>query len=560
MLFDDGFPINENDPFNDAFIDDPRILLQGKILNDSKENEAPDTYGSDGIFVRSFGYGCLEYEICHIARTYIENKGIDVFKDDEYIPYSDVTIQTSSPVDLYRVRIISYLLYHSRKGDEFSTSMLKYLYKALYRKEYKILKRFSKISRFELWSIVSKEEFDYVSLMDHYEDISRILTICDVMGITPDVSCNLFYNMLNFLNSTIEGRNQVKSICDWTEEDVKASEATVTELFGTDDFIKMNEISTTYNDMLSFMFKAMEYYGYSSDLIDIANEEFAGVDRDYSITLLLLKKVFPKRTFSKEELEYYASLLFAVASFCCSHNNFEEVMNSLMCTPPEFDEYVEFFDEEDFLKTLPAKSTKPQVQSQKPEPKNEAAVQNKETNYKEEDLLRQISELQASLRNKDNQLKSMSIQYAETKRKLSEAEIQNSKFTSDHDELIALRNHVYETTMNDTSSPIEISADEMIKELNNKKILIVGGHTNWIARMKELFPDWKYINFKSTTTINDSVLNESIDYVYFFTDMLKHHVYYRFVGLVKTKGLTFGYLNGSNIDATVKQMYKDLIK
>ena len=139
--------------------------------------------------------------------------------------------------------------------------------------------------------------------MDHYEDISRILTICDVMGITPDVSCNLFYNMLNFLNSTIEGRNQVKSICDWTEEDVKASEATVTELFGTDDFIKMNEISTTYNDMLSFMFKAMEYYGYSSDLIDIANEEFAGVDRDYSITLLLLKKVFPKRTFSKEELE-----------------------------------------------------------------------------------------------------------------------------------------------------------------------------------------------------------------------------------------------------------------
>ena len=154
----------------------------------------------------------------------------------------------------------------------------------------------------------------------------------------------------------------------------------------------------------------------------------------------------------------------------------------------------------------------------------------------------------------------MSLQYAETKRKLSEVEIQNSKFTSDHDELIALRNHVYETTMDDTSSPVEVSTDEMIKELNNKKILIVGGHTNWIARMKELFPDWKYINFKSTTTINDSVLNESIDHVYFFTDMLKHHVYYRFVGLVKTKGLTFGYLNGSNIDATVKQMYKDLIK
>ena len=536
-----------------------RPFFSEEILNKISENEVPDTYGADAVFVRSFCANDLDYEICHMARTYIENKGIDIFKDTDYIPYSNVCIQNMPPASLYRIKIISYLLFHSRKGDEFSTAMLKYLYKSVYKKEYKVIKRFSSINRFELWSIVSKEEFDSSELVSHYEDISRILTICKLFGIKTDTSCNLFYGILNILNEAIEKRNEIQFLSDWTEEDVRASENTITELFGTDDIIEIDKASDEYYDKLSFVSKAMEYYGYAPDLIDLENEEFVGVDRDYSITLLLLKKVFPKRTFTKEEIETYAAILFVVASFCCAHNIFEEIMNSMMCTPPEFEEYVNFFDEEDFLKTLPSSSSKAPVKKQEQSTKV-ASNTATDVNYKEEDLLKQISELQASMRNKDNQLKSMSIQYTETKRKLSEAEIQNSKFKSDHEELVALRNQVYEMTQDDTSSSTKISIDEMVNALNSKKILIVGGHTNWISRMKELFPDWKYINFKSTTTINDSVLNESIDHVYFFTDVLKHHVYYRFVGLVKTKGLTFGYLNGSNIDATVKQIYKDMIK
>lgn len=70
-------------------------------------------------------------------------------------------------------------------------------------------------------------------------------------------------------------------------------------------------------------------------------------------------------------------------------------------------------------------------------------------------------------------------------------------------------------------------------------------------------PDWSYINFKSTTTIDDSIL-DSAEYVFFFTDMLKHHVYYRFINLAKQKRVPFGYIGSSNIEKCIKQIAEEM--
>ena len=127
---------------------------------------------------------------------------------------------------------------------------------------------------------------------------------------------------------------------------------------------------------------------------------------------------------------------------------------------------------------------------------------------------------------------------------------------SDREELIALREYAYNSTEEDIILT-ERSRQDYIDQLKEYKVVIVGGHTNWVRQVSDLFPKWTFVNFKSTTTIDDSVVDHA-DHVFFYTDALKHHVYYRFVNLVREKKIPFGYISTSNIDKGLKQMAEEL--
>lgn len=47
--------------------------------------------------------------------------------------------------------------------------------------------------------------------------------------------------------------------------------------------------------------------------------------------------------------------------------------------------------------------------------------------------------------------------------------------------------------------------------------------------------------------------------VYFFTEYINHLSYHRFIGMIRTKKIPFGYLKGRNLDYITDQIYKDLI-
>lgn len=67
---------------------------------------------------------------------------------------------------------------------------------------------------------------------------------------------------------------------------------------------------------------------------------------------------------------------------------------------------------------------------------------------------------------------------------------------SEHEELIALREHVYNMTEEDIVLQ-EKNRRELIASVIDKRIVIVGGHKNWVQKMRDVFPNWKYIDFKS---------------------------------------------------------------
>ena len=104
---------------------------------------------------------------------------------------------------------------------------------------------------------------------------------------------------------------------------------------------------------------------------------------------------------------------------------------------------------------------------------------------------------------------------------------------------------------NDTE---DISLDEMKDELVEKHIVIIGGHVTWVNKLKKLFPEWKYIDTNAYKTVDGKMLDGK-DMVYFFTDYMNHISYTKFIAAVRELKIPFGYLAGTNIENTVRQIY-----
>ena len=116
--------------------------------------------------------------------------------------------------------------------------------------------------------------------------------------------------------------------------------------------------------------------------------------------------------------------------------------------------------------------------------------------------------------------------------------------------------HVYGLTEADDGTK-SISLEEMKQFLTRLHIVIIGGHSNWVAKMRQEFPDWTYVN-PSVSGALDATVVDKADHVYFFTDILSHNTYYRYVNVVREHKVSFGYLHGVNIENNVRKMYRDL--
>ena len=131
------------------------------------------------------------------------------------------------------------------------------------------------------------------------------------------------------------------------------------------------------------------------------------------------------------------------------------------------------------------------------------------------------------------------------------------KYEEDRDELIALREFVYNSEHDEEDAVQEDKLPEMKAYIADKNVVIIGGHVNWQNKLKEMFPDWKYVSLTSFKTVDGSML-ENKDKVYFYTDYISHTSYYKFIAAVRERKIPFGYIGSYNLDKVVRQIYKDL--
>lgn len=127
----------------------------------------------------------------------------------------------------------------------------------------------------------------------------------------------------------------------------------------------------------------------------------------------------------------------------------------------------------------------------------------------------------------------------------------------DKAELIELRNFVYNQTKTNASD-VELNKDKTLEVLNDKKIVICGGHPNMIRKIKEKIQGIETI---STDTLGkDFAYLNKYDVVYFYPNYANHSFYKKIKQSIRSSNTKFVYLPDiDNTERIIMEMYDKVV-
>ena len=139
----------------------------------------------------------------------------------------------------------------------------------------------------------------------------------------------------------------------------------------------------------------------------------------------------------------------------------------------------------------------------------------------------------------------------------ADLERENTDLKNDHEELEALKESLLDPDRQEEET--ELSSSEIEAYLKEKKICLIGGHENWIKKLRQIFPDWRYIR-PNIFQMKDVSELKKYDCVFMFTDHLDHRTYQRFMAVVREAHLPIGYVTSVNLDRGMRQIYQTMKK
>lgn len=518
------------------------------FMEDEKNREskvAPDTTGADKFFIDSFITEEMEFDFWSIAKDFMQHHFPRLKEFNDLAVYGNDKPEQSDPESALQNKIMNIMYNAAKSGDAYAVELMKYLYKTYHKKEYKQLKRFSRITVPEIFSLAETED-----LGCDYFVIARIMGMCVFYGIELDERCSILYLVLG------------KARKDWDEEEerdfFRFPEGLFQECYDqVEEWMgqRGNTKEQIRKDMGNY-WKAdrfaefcLKRQGYPEDYLYRCNMEYVGVNRLLAQTLALLKSACPNEEFSFEEVQTYSMIAHCIDALVNVCDNYHDILSEMFGIGPDMHATSEclFKPENIAYKDSP----KAKIEAK---PVNVAPVAGKDV--KEEDYIKEIEELRRRLREKEEECRHFRQLYEQTKVSLSDAKEAVAQNDNYMEELIALRNYVYSLSQ-DTPAIEEDKLEDMKHTIAGKNIIIIGGHINWINKLKKEFRNWRYLD-ANISRANDSKLVEGADMVYFFTDHLSHSTYGRFVKLVRENRIPFGYMHTVNMESLVRQVFEDL--
>lgn len=180
----------------------------------------------------------------------------------------------------------------------------------------------------------------------------------------------------------------------------------------------------------------------------------------------------------------------------------------------------------------------------------------KSIKQKEEELERLKRHYQRELEKQVNAMSQLEEELKKTKKELQRLQSELQKREDQSKEFAALREYVY--SLNNESAPEqEKSIEELADRIQQKKIAVIGGHPNWINKMKDVLPNVLFVEVDELN--RDLSFVDNLDAVFVSTTFFNHTFYRKLMKYMNNNNTKLYYLSGKiNVELTLKEMEKAL--
>lgn len=521
-----------------------------KLCDDKKlmldiNGMTPDTYGCERIFVDFFINDEMGEDFLLIARDFYAHEFANI-PEHQDVEYFDIQSGEDWPELMFNRFTLGLMMNAVNSGSEYTKALFLYLHKTYYKKEYRTIKKFSMMSLNELLALAKPEG----RRCPYYANLSRILCIAPIYGIKISEECNVVYEVLNQFSEKLDLSGGF-SFDETVDDSLKDCRKEIDERF---DKKKLYSLDAR---MSKFLGNVFQWLGYSPEYADWCDENDRGVEDRLAIVLSILKKTFPKsnREYSAEELTLYGMILHCASAMTCNSSWLAETLRTLTYGESRTFYYDEF----------PPKFHPEDVQVRVEEPGNskmERQIKNFEEQAKidggrrdEPAFFEEVDKLRRKVHRLESDNSSLRASLAEKRRLEEESKDIRKQLEASNRELAVLRNYVYNLTESDNSIT-DKSIESMKETIAHYRIVIVGGHSNWLSKLKKEFPDWIFVNPKASGSTDVSIVDKA-DYVYFFTDTISHSTYHQFMNVIRERKINFSYIHGVNIEKNIRDIYAD---
>lgn len=184
-------------------------------------------------------------------------------------------------------------------------------------------------------------------------------------------------------------------------------------------------------------------------------------------------------------------------------------------------------------------------------PQNIDIIKSKEEYEKELD---ELSGIIATQKNELVDLRSLLHNAEKTIEKSKEQyDLLKSEYDLNIKELIELRESIYKI-QNSSELEFEIQKAEPVFPYNSeKRILIIGGHENWINSMKRYISNAVFINPSSLNFDTDLIKNVNV--IWLQTNAMPHSLYYKIIDIARSNSTQIKYFMFSNAKKCATQIF-----
>lgn len=520
------------------------------------------------FFIQGFLTIDMRLDFFAIANDFFTNcPGICKTFNDEYYDENldflygknenDVVYFPNAEGDWFKIMILHYIYRAAVDMDnDFCKKQLLYLYRTYYKKEYNQIKRFSEITLKDILSILGDTNAG---------SIARIIVMARFMGKTvrpeyPDgrllqlmhkdftehtmAEQYDFYEPVILEESLDESRDHMREAHDMAKKYMKKYKSAIEEL----------KVPTS---KLMFRYFALRERKELSWIADRWREDNGIVEKyiGYAIALAMsdpeydydfLNKDILMSQSDRENEGCIAEMMFM--AFTCY------LSNELLCAQVA-----------ETLDTSFLFSTEPDVEvhykgiettaedSKESDDKTENEQEIKQNEELVSDLEAEIKALKSKIKLQETEISSLREENKKVKDLQEALEKEKQENADDKKELAALRTFVHELDDENNESS-RTSIDEMKRLLSSKKVTIIGGHQNLVNYLKQEFPDWTYTATEVRSDIPLSkLLNQDI--TIFCAEHICHAFYYKYLHMVRKNDLKIGYIQGSNVEQIITQIY-----